>query len=77
MNDLGARNQEAKGNSTMYHRPSRYLPGLERLEVRDLPSAVAVQSRASEQAPLGRAEPEPDGRSARGNARQLCSAAMP
>ncbi len=27
----------------MYHRPSRYLPGLERLEGRDLPSAVAVQ----------------------------------
>jgi hypothetical protein len=27
----------------MYHRPSRYLPGLERLEVRDLPSAAAVQ----------------------------------
>jgi hypothetical protein len=27
----------------MYHRRSRYLPGLERLEGRDLPSAVAVQ----------------------------------
>ena len=27
----------------MNHRPSRYLPGLERLEGRDLPSAVAVQ----------------------------------
>jgi hypothetical protein len=29
----------------MYHRPSRYLPGLERLEGRDLPSALVVQGR--------------------------------
>jgi hypothetical protein len=31
----------------MYHRPSRYLPGFERLEGRDLPSALAVQGHPS------------------------------
>ena len=31
----------------MYHRPSRYLPGLERLEGRDLPSALVVQGQPS------------------------------
>jgi hypothetical protein len=31
----------------MDHRPSRYLPGFERLEGRDLPSALAVQGHAA------------------------------
>lgn len=30
----------------MYHRPCRYMPGLERLEGRELPSALVVQSAA-------------------------------
>jgi hypothetical protein len=36
-----------RGQLTMYHRPSRYLPGLERLEGRELPSALAVQGQPS------------------------------